>query len=223
MYLVSKLRYLVIMALVVVYAGVPRAAAAADRGKLQLSLGNAGMPFAWSTAVADLDSDETLDFAIADRTGHSTEGYHYRLKLALSREGNQTFQFRSPDSSLNISIIDLDNDADLDVVLTHAISGEIAGVWINNGSGAFHQGNAADFPLGALSLRQKVIAPSGNVSVSSATLPNRKKAAGGSLIVRCHSPVTACSGTVVFSEIVRPQSLSNRFVHLRAPPTTFLS
>jgi hypothetical protein len=223
MYLVSKLRYLIVVALVVVYAGVPRSAAAAERGKTQLSLGTAGMPFAWSTAVADLDSDHKLDFAVADRTGHNTEGYNYRLKLALSREGNQTFQFRSLDSALNISIIDLDNDTDLDIVLTHALSGEIAGVWINNGSGAFHQGNAADFPLGVLTLRQKVIAASGSASASSATLPNRKKTAGGSVIVRCNRPVNPCSELLTFSDVVQHKNPSHRFVNLRAPPATFLS
>jgi hypothetical protein len=223
MYLVSRLRYLIVVALVVFYAGVPRPAAAAERGKTQLSLGTAGMPFAWSSAVADLDSDHKLDFATADRTGHSTEGYNYRLKLALSREGNQTFQFRSTDSALNISIIDLDNDADLDIVLTHALSGEIAGVWINNGSGAFHQGNAADFPLGVLTLRQKGLAASENVTVSSATLPNRKKTAADSVIVRCNRPVNPCSDLLTLSDVVRHQTPSNRFVHLRAPPSTFLS
>src|SRR5215831_17400169 len=181
MYLVSKLRYLIVVALVLIYAGVPRTAVAAERSNAQLALGTAGMPFSWSTAVGYLDSDEKLDFAVADRTGHSTEGYNYRLKLALSRDGNQTFQFRSSDSALNISIVDLDNDADLDVVLTHAFSGKIAGVWINNGSGAFQQGDAADFPLGVLNLHQKAIGASGNATVLSATLPNRKNTAGDSV------------------------------------------
>src|SRR5215471_6078890 len=98
MCLVSKSRYLLILTLVLLYAGLARPAAAAERGNAQIALGNAGMPFAWSTAVADLDSDEKLDFAIADRMGRSNEGYNYRLKLALSREGSQPFQFRSPDS-----------------------------------------------------------------------------------------------------------------------------
>jgi hypothetical protein len=221
--LVSKLRYLLVVALVVVYVGLPRPAAAAEHGKTQLSLGTAGMPFAWSTAIADLDSDHKLDFAIADRTGHSTEGYNYRLKLALSREGNQTFQFRSTDSALNISIIDLDNDADLDIVLTHALSGEIAGVWINNGSGAFDQGNAADFPLGALTLRKKAIAASENVTASSATLPNRKKTVANSVIVQRNRLFNPCLELLTFADVVRHQVPSNRFVHLRAPPATFLS
>jgi hypothetical protein len=223
MYLVSRLRYLIVVALVLVYAGVPRPAAAAERGKTQLSLGTAGMPFAWSTAVADLDSDHRLDFATADRTGHSTEGYNYRLKLALSREGNQTFQFRSTDSALNISIIDLDNDTDLDIVLTHALSGEIAGVWINNGSGAFHQGNAADFPLKVLGVHHKVITASENIAGSSATLPNRKNGAGDSAVVRCNRPIAPSSDLLALSDVVRHQTPSNRFVHLRAPPSTFLS
>jgi hypothetical protein len=223
MYLVSRLRYLIVVALLLVYAGVARPAAAAGRGKTQLSLGTAGMPFAWATAIADLDSDHKLDFAIADRTGHSPEGYNYRLKLALSREGSQTFQFRSTDSALNISIVDLDNDTDLDIVLTHALSGEIAGVWINNGSGAFFQGDAADFPLGVLTLHQKVIAASGSITVSSATLPNRKKAAVDCAVVRYDRPGNPCSELLTFSDVARHQTPSNRFVHLRAPPSTFLS
>jgi hypothetical protein len=223
MYLVSRFRYLIVVALVMAYAGVARPVSAAAHGKTQLSLGTAGMPFAWATAVADLDSDHKLDFAIADRTGHSTEGYSYRLKLALSREGNQTFQFRSTDSALNISIVDLDNDTDLDIVLTHALSGEIAGVWINNGSGAFHQGDATDFPLGVVALHQKVISPSGNINVSSATLPNRKKAAADNVVCRDDRPGNSRSELLTFSDIARHQNPSNRFVHLRAPPATFLS
>jgi hypothetical protein len=206
-----------------VYAGVARPAAAAEHGKTQLSLGTAAMPFAWATAVADLDSDHKLDFAIADRTGHSTEGYNYRLKLALSREGSQTFQFRSTDSALNISIVDLDNDTDLDIVLTHALSGEIAGVWINNGSGAFQQGDADDFPLGVLALHEKAIAASGSITVSSATLPNRKKVAGDFTVVRYDPPGNPCSELLTCSNVVRHQDPSKSFVHLRAPPATFLS
>jgi hypothetical protein len=223
MYLVSRLRYLIVVALVLVYAGVPRPAAAAERGKTQLSLGTAGMPFAWATAIADLDSDHKLDFAIADRTGHTTEGYNYRLKLALSREGNQTFQFRSTDSALNISIVDLDNDTDLDIVLTHSLSGEIAGVWINNGSGAFHEGDAADFPLGVLALHQKVIVASRSITVPSATLPDRKKVAGAWVAVRFDRPGHPYSELLIFSDVALHQTPSNHFVHLRAPPTTFLS
>ena len=162
----------------------PGIARAAERPKQQVRLGTAAAPFGWATAIADLDSDEKLDFAIADRTSYGTNGYNYRLQLTLSQAESQTFQFHSTDSALNVSIVDLDNDADLDVVLTHAISGEIAGVWLNNGSGDFQQGRTEDFvradfsarrantitaaiiaaTLAAVPLQQKIAAPAGRVS-----------------------------------------------------------
>src|SRR6516225_5268164 len=170
-----------LVALCFLFPGIARAA---ERPKQQVRLGTAAAPFGWATAIADLDSDEKLDFAIADRTSYGTNGYNYRLQLTLSQAESQTFQFHSTDSALNVSIVDLDNDADLDVVLTHAISGEIAGVWLNNGSGDFQQGRTEDFvradfsarrantitaaiiaaTLAAVPLQQKIAAPVGHVS-----------------------------------------------------------
>ncbi len=223
MHLLSKMRHAAILALILVFFGIPRTAEAAEGQKPRLELGTAGMPFAWSTAVGDLDSDKRLDFAIADRTGHNTEGYSYRLKLALSREESQIFQFRSTDSALNVSLLDLDNDADLDVVLVHALSGVIAGVWINNGSGAFHQGNADDFPQAALAVRQNVIVASGNTLVPLAALPLRKNLGIHAAMARRDVPLMPCSGDVSPSEVGPSQSASYRFVRLRAPPTSFPS
>src|SRR5215831_1398167 len=115
-------------------------------------LGNAALPYGWSTAIADFDSDKIPDFAIANKIGTSPRGYEYSIELNLSLESRQVFRFHSADSALFIAALDLDNDHDLDVVLTRPLNGEVVGVWINNGSGQFSEGNREDVPPVAQSL-----------------------------------------------------------------------
>src|SRR5262249_27176040 len=156
--------------------------------------GTAAAPFGWATAVADLDSDEKLDFAIADRGAPGVLGYDYRLELGLSREQSQIFHFHSPHSALTVSILDLDNDRDLDVVLSQAVSGEVAEVWINNGHGQFHRGNVVGFAgLQIHSANKVTVDPGGTVALIAAA-PLRKFAslAAGPVQFR-GPPVTATS------------------------------
>src|SRR5215471_15396997 len=176
MYLASKLRHskAVVVAIVALYLFLPRIAHAAEGRQQQFRLGTAAMTFGWSTAIAKLDSDEKLDFAIADRIGNAISGYNYRLQLALSEAGNQIFHFRSADSALKVSILDLDDDADLDVVLTHALSGEIAGVWLNNGEGGFHQASTNDFAHARMKVNEEAAIASANAPEPIAALLLRK-------------------------------------------------
>src|SRR5215831_3142592 len=176
MHLVSKLRHskAIVVAIVALYLFLPRIAHAAEGRRQQFRLGTAAMPFGWSTAIARLDSDEELDFAIADRLSSGTNGYNYRLQLALSEAESQVFHFRSPDSALKVSIVDLDDDADLDVVLTHALSGEIAGVWLNNGEGGFHQASTDDYARARLKIGHEASIASSNAPEPMAALLLRK-------------------------------------------------
>ena len=107
--------------------------------KTPFRLGTAGLPFAWSTAIADFDSDHQPDFAIANKIGTSARGYEYSLEFALSVEPPQVFRFHSSYSGLSVAAVDLDNDNDLDVVLTRITNGEVV-VWINDGHGQFSEG-----------------------------------------------------------------------------------
>src|SRR5262249_29555016 len=117
---------------------------AADGNTKTFRLGTAALPYGWSTAIADFDADKKPDFAIANKIGTSTRGYEYSIELNLSLESRQVFRFHSSDSALSIAALDLDNDHDLDVVLTRPLNGEVVGVWINNGSGQFSEGNRED-------------------------------------------------------------------------------
>jgi hypothetical protein len=196
----------------------PGIAGAAERPKQQVRIGTAAAPFGWATAIADLDSDEKLDFAIADRTSYGANGYNYRLQLTLSQAESQTFQFHSTDSALNVSIVDLDNDADLDVVLIHAISGEIAGVWLNNGSGDFQQGRTEDFVRSALRARRTNAITAVIVPAALAAVPLQKKIAAAAGRVSFDRLLRATSRREKASQRLRIDNALCSLVGPRAPP-----
>ena len=205
-------------ALVALYLLFPRIACAAEKPKQQVRLGTAAGPFGWATAIADLDSDEKLDFAIADRTSYGANGYNYRLQLTLSQAQSQTFQFRSADSALKVSIVDLDNDADLDVVLTHAISGEIAGVWLNNGSGDFQQGNTEDFLRADLIARRTMTIAAAIIPAALAAVPLQKKIAAPAVRVSFDNQLRETSRREREPQHLRRSGTLRSLIAPRAPP-----
>lgn len=102
-------------------------------------LGTAGRPFAWSTAVGDLNADGHPDVAIADRIGRRAAGFAYTIELSIAGGRSQSVAFDSDQDALSIALRDVDHDRDLDVVITGAVSRSIVGVWLNDGTGRFRR------------------------------------------------------------------------------------
>jgi hypothetical protein len=109
-------------------------------------LGSASRPLGWSTVVGDFNRDGTPDFAIADRVEHYGGGYQFRLEFSVSGLQTQTVALDSTQEALTLGASDVDNDNDLDVVVTGTLSHAIVGVWLNDGHGSFGRSNVTAVP-----------------------------------------------------------------------------
>ena len=95
--------------------------------------------------LADLNGDQNVDLATARSERHDATGYTQEVRITLSAFQQTSFQFLSPGAKVELSSRDVDGDHDSDLVILEPLSREPIGVWINNGSGYFHEGNLADF------------------------------------------------------------------------------
>ena len=102
-------------------------------------LGTAARPFAWSTAVGDLNADGRPDIAVADRIGRGASGFKYNVQLSISGGESQSVDFNSDQDALSVVLRDVDHDRDLDVVVTGTVSRSIVAIWLNDGTGRFER------------------------------------------------------------------------------------
>jgi hypothetical protein len=103
-------------------------------------LGNAGQPFGWTTAVADFNRDGIPDVAVADRVdSRFAAGYAYEIDFSISGRINSAVWFDSPSAALTISVSDVDDDNDLDVLVTEPVTRAVTSVLLNDGQGRFTQ------------------------------------------------------------------------------------
>ena len=106
-------------------------------------LGTAGRPFAWSTAVGDLNADGRPDVAVADRIGRGAAGFAYNVQLSIAGGESQSVDFDSDQDALTVALRDVDHDRDLDVVVSGAVSRSIVGIWLNDGTGKFERATSS--------------------------------------------------------------------------------
>jgi len=102
-------------------------------------LGTAGRPFAWSTAIGDLNADGRPDVAVADRVGRGASGFAYNVQLSIAGGQSQSVDFDSDQDALSVALRDVDHDRDLDVVVTGTVSRSIVAIWLNDGTGKFER------------------------------------------------------------------------------------
>ncbi len=106
------------------------------------SLGHIG----WT--AADFDGDNQLDLATTRSAGRGA----YVLELELStRRGGSSGQFSFPPLpasafGLHLTPRDVDGDHDLDIIVTSGFARQPVAVWINDGKGAFQEGDIAAYP-----------------------------------------------------------------------------
>jgi hypothetical protein len=211
---ISILAFLFLLALL----PKPAAASPADPEKA-FRLGTAASPFGFSTAVANLDSDRQPDFAIADRVGDSARGYEYSLEVSLSLGARQVFRFHSLDAALSVSALDLDNDKDLDIVLTQTLTGKVVAVWINDGDGQFSPGKNRDIPPSLDSGRFNGGAKTPSIP---AILTFRAPTFLPAESIRSWTPSDATPASIEDEDLLSDKSDLSRSIVPRAPPASLL-
>ena len=103
-----------------------------------------GAPFGWSSAVADFNADGRPDLAVAKRLSNHG-GSDFRIDFQLSNGRRQSVSFASVQTALRVTAVDVDNDHDLDLVVTPLLGHHVIGVWLNDGAGNFRQGRDRDY------------------------------------------------------------------------------
>jgi len=178
-------------------------------------LGSAAGPFGWSSAVADFDDDGRPDFAVADRLESSRDGgYRYRILFAVSDNPSLSVSFDSPSPALTIVVQDVDDDHDLDVLVSDAPSARVDTVWLNDGHGRFVPRHDGVSPSPHLSSSHVTSVPDTNSAA--VALPN---AASSLDPVRTVVEVRRDSGSIGTFPEFPIQKSSIRPAPSRAPPT----
>ena len=175
----------------------------------------AAEPFGWSTAIGDVDRDGRPDFAVADRLGQRGEGCTYTIELLISRAPSQTVAFHTVHYALTVRLRDVDDDRDLDLVVTPALTQEVIGVWLNDGTGHFDEADPHEFPL-VLPQLCGVASPGHKVTSAGVCVPERPRDVhllAGALV---HRPARGSDPTV--SPLQAPRPVLQSSVAPRAPP-----
>jgi hypothetical protein len=206
------LRFLLLLASVFGVAGQARAAETA-RNTAATHYLRPG-----TAAVADLDGDHVPDVASGIRTGHTHAGYSYRVDLDLSENPEaRSFSVVSQEpGGLSIEAIDIDGDHDLDLVIRGQFSLQPIGIWLNDGSGRFTEGDLKNYALSAQQTQQSVQSPdSPRPSVGHfewrrpQLIPIRQ---------RTHQAAPSVQFQEIQSQSVIPSQYAFGSVRLRAPP-----
>jgi hypothetical protein len=97
--------------------------------------------------VADFDGDGRSDYAVSQLQDRINGAYRYRVDIALTGGVDSSFLVSSTQArfGLLVAAVDVDGDQDLDLVIRSAFDLRLIGVWINNGHGAFSEGNKTSY------------------------------------------------------------------------------
>src|SRR5262249_22147514 len=102
-------------------------------------LGTAAAPFGAASAIADPNPDGLADFVVVDRIASSGAPHRYAIEVAVSNSAEQRFVLASSYDAVTVGVEDIDDDDDLDIVVTPALTRDVLAAWLNDGAGRFTQ------------------------------------------------------------------------------------
>ena len=90
-------------------------------------------------ALADLNGDQELDLAEGSCLGSTKDGYFYQVQLRLSGDTSSNVFTVLHNNALGLKItgLDIDEDHDIDLIISDRFFGDQIGLWLNDGKGRF--------------------------------------------------------------------------------------
>ena len=90
-------------------------------------------------ALADLNGDQQLDLAEGLCLGSTKDGYFYQVQLRLSGDTSSNVFTVLHNNALGLKItgLDIDEDHDIDLIISDRFFGDQIGLWLNDGKGRF--------------------------------------------------------------------------------------
>jgi hypothetical protein len=99
-----------------------------------------------SWVSADFDGNRTTDVALSSTVAHDRSGYLQEVRVHLGAALPSFFGFHSRSARIQLGARDVDGDRDLDILVLDGFSMVPIGVWLNDGSGNFSEGDLARYP-----------------------------------------------------------------------------
>jgi hypothetical protein len=182
---------------------VPWSAAAADT------------PLGLSTAIADFNADGRPDVAVANHlSNHGGNGF--RIEFKLSNGQRQFVSFASAQPALRVTAVDIDNDHDMDLVVTPLLGQHVIGVWLNDGAGNFEKGRAHDYA--PLTSQLSTATLTGMAPQLALATPSPRRALALLPAARAPAVSSASSASRLVSSTNLPSRFLARNLAPRAPP-----
>jgi hypothetical protein len=98
-----------------------------------------------SWITADFDGNRTIDFALSRTVAHDRSGYMQEVRVQLGASLPSFFAFHSRSAGIQLGARDIDGDHDFDIVVMDGFSLVPVGIWLNDGTGNFSEGDLAQY------------------------------------------------------------------------------
>jgi hypothetical protein len=134
---------------------------------------NFAAPFGPALAVSDFDNDRQADAAVLVEHGRPGQR-RIRVELHLSGRDKASFSFPRTAAAYAVAAWDVDRDGDIDVVVHRPVTAQRLHVWLNDGSGGFHQVRNEHLPGPAAPAREHLRHASSRLDVPPLTLPSQR-------------------------------------------------